>query len=271
MDLDDVLSDKVEEAPKVDAEVTTEVTAPKQDAVRQAHQRKEWEAQGRDPETGQYIPKQAETKEKEQKVDAPPKVEQKKEEFTDRERAFLKATEEERRKRQALEAELAQHRQKKEPEGEKKTFWDDPEGHLKGFEQRLAQREQSLTLQVSERIARSKYQDFDEKIGEFGESLRNTPGLHAQWLASPDPAEFAYKHGQRVKEMREVGDLDKYREKIEKETRAKLEAEFKAKHEELEKKRAALPGSLSDIRGTSTQQRPTYNGPTSLDDILGSK
>lgn len=275
MELDDVLSDKAPEAAPVEK---PEAPVERPESIRDVHRRKEYEAAGRDPATGQFIPKEPKEeapKEKAEapKVDAKPEVKPPPQEMSEKERAFLRAAEEERRKRQDLERELAQYRQQKpvEKTEEKKTFWDDPEGHFKTVEQRIAQRELAMTLKVSEQLARSKYQDFDDKIGVFAESLKATPGLHAEWLASPDPAEFAYKHGARLKEMREVGDLDKYREKIEKETRAKLEAEFKAKQEELEKKRAELPGSLSDVRGTTTQQKPVYSGPTSLDDILGRK
>jgi hypothetical protein len=277
MELDDVLSDKAPEAPAAPVEKAETAPVERPESIREVHRRKEYEAAGRDPATGQFLPKEPKEeapKEKEAaKVEVKPEVKPPQQEMSEKERAFLRAAEEERRKRQDLERELAQYRQQKQPEKteEKKTFWDDPEGHFKTVEQRMAQRELAMTLKVSEQLARSKYQDFDDKIGVFAESLKATPGLHAEWLASPDPAEFAYKHGARLKEMREVGDLDKYREKIEKETRAKLEAEFKAKQEELEKKRSELPGSLSDVRGTTTQQKPVYAGPTSLDDILGRK
>ena len=275
----DILSDKEpEKLSEVVAETPVEVQTEESDfekeekrGKKRAHQAKEFEAQGRDPETGQYIQKEEKKEEvkEEAKAEVKTEVKEPKQEFTEKERAFLRGLEEERKKRQALEAELAQFRQKKEekPE-EKKTFWDDPEGHIKNFEQRMAQREVALTMQVSERIARSKYQDFDEKISEFAESLKTTPGLHAQWLASPDAAEFAYRHGQRIREIREVGNIDKFREKIEKETRAKMEVEFKAKQEEFEKQKTALPSSLSEVKGAAKQNRPVWTGPTPFEEIL---
>lgn len=257
---------EVTEAPPEKTEVVEE---EKPQSRRKAHQTREWTEQGRDPETGQYVAKEEKEVKEAPEVKAEVK-EQPKVEFSEKEKALLRNMEEERKKRQALEAELAQYRQKKEPEKqeEKKTFWDDPEGHFKTVEQRIAQRELAMTLKVSEQLARSKYPDFDDKISVFAEDLKTVPGLHAQWLASPDPAEFAYKHGHRVKELREVGDLDKYREKIEKETRAKLEAEFKAKQEAFEKQRAALPPSLSDVKGAAKQNAPVWTGPTPFSDIL---
>ena len=272
MDLNEVLSEEtktevVTETPVVEAEPEKTET-PDYTSRRREFQKKEWEAQGRDPETGQFIKKE-ETKE-EVKTDV--KVEQKKEEFTDRERAFLKATEEERKKRQALEQRLADLEKGKQPEKtEAKSFWDDPEGKFKEHEQRLSQKELALTLKVSEQIARSRYTDFDEKIEAFAEVLQKTPGLHAQWLASQDPAEFAYRTGEGTRLLKDAGSIDKLKEQIRKEERERLETEYKAKQEALEKERAALPGSLSEVRGVSRQQRAVYTGPTPLDAVLSGK
>ena len=287
MDLNEVLSEEPEapvetpeapvaEAPPVEKTEKTEYSNRRRDL-----QRKEWEAQGRDPNTGQFIPKPKEEPKEEPKaeVKAEPKVEvkpePKREEFTDKERAFLRAAEEERRKRQELERRLAELEKPKQPEGEKKTFWDDPEGHLKtfeqGLEQKLTQRELNTKLATSEAIARTRYQDFDEKIQVFAEVLQQTPGLHAQWLASQDPAEFAYRFGERTKMVRDAGSIDELKAKIAKETRARLEVEFKAKQKELEDQRAALTPSLSDVRGVAKREQPVYTGPTPLDDILKGK
>lgn len=279
--MEDVLNDKEQattEAPAAEVTEAVESTeTPEKDSdytsTRKQLQAKEWAAQGRDPATGQFLPKEKETPKEEPKVEAKePKQEPKREEFTEKERAFLRAAEEERRKRQELERRLAELEKPKQPEGEKKTFWDDPEGHLKTFEQsleqRLSQREMNVKLTTAEAIARTKYKDFDDNIQVFAGLLQQTPGLREAWLASPDPAEFAYRAGQRTKMLTEAGSIDELRERIEKETRAKLEAEYKAKQAELEKQRAALPGSLSDVRGASTRQQPVYTGPTPLEDIL---
>ncbi len=271
MELEDVLSDK--EPPKPEP-VANESD---QDNIRAKHLAKEYEAQGRDPQTGQFL-----KKEPEPKVEAKPepKVETKpepkaREEFTEKERAFLRAAEEERRKRQDLERQLAEYRAPKEKTEEKKSFWDDPEGHLKSFEssleQKLTQREINTKLQTSEVIARSRYKDFDEKVTIFSELMRETPALHAQMVAASDPAEFVYRTAARTKMIQEAGSIDELRAKIEKETREKLEAEYKAKEKDLEKQRAALTGSLSEVKGAAPQQRTVYSGPTPLGDILKGK
>jgi hypothetical protein len=278
MELSDVLSDKEPEKQESEA---PPVETEKQDysSTRDRLRARENEARGRDPNTGKFTPKE-EAKE-EPKVEVKPeakpeaKVEPKREEFTEKERAFLRGLEEERRKRQELERRLADYEKEKTSPTEKKTFWDDPEGALKNFEQgleqKLTQREMNTKLQTSEVIARSRYQDFDEKVEIFASLMKDTPALGSQMVSAPDPAEFVYNTAKKHKMLQEAGSIDSLREKIEKETRAKIEAEYKAKQEEIDKQRAALTGSLSEVRGGSTQQKPVYSGPTSLDDILKGK
>ena len=279
--LDDILKDeKPAEATEVTAteatEATpTEVVEEKPSSRRKRHLAKEYEAQGRDPDTGQFTPKEeeakTEVKAEVKEVNSEPKKAEA-QEFTDKEKAFLRGLEEERRKRQDLERQLNELR-KPQDAGEKKTFWDDPEGHFKNFEQRLAQRETALSLRVSENIARSKYTDFDGAIEVFAEILKTPagPGVHAQFLAAQDPAEFAYRLGKQTRELREVGSVEAMREKIAKEERAKLEAEFKKKQSDLAKQREELTPTLSDVKGASKQHEPVFRGPTPFKDILGLK
>lgn len=272
MDLDDVLSGKEPEAPPPVEEQTVAEVREEGRQKRRDFQEKELDARAagegkvRDPVTGQFKSKE------EPEVKAEPKVEVKPppQEMTEKERGFLRGLEEERRKRQDLERQIAELRKPAEKTEEKKTFWDDPEGHFKTFEQRIAQRESALAMNVSERLARSKYQDFDANIEVFAEILRTPagPGIHQQFINAPDPAEFAYRLGKHTKEVRDAGSIDDLRAKIEKETRTKIEAEYKQKQEELEKKREAIPPSLSDVRGGGNKAAPAWGGPPSLDDIL---
>lgn len=270
------LVDKAQE--QVPAETKPEVEKAK--SLRQEHRKKEWIAQGRDPETGQFV--KDETKPEEKKAEA--KVEEKpkaaappqQEEMTAKEKAAFAAAADERRKRQELERRLAELQPKPAPAEPPKAFWDDPEGALKRHEAAIAQTALNTRLQTAELIARNKYQDFDDKIAKFAELVTNTPGLAPQWLNSPDPAEFAYRTAKNHMELQDAGSIEQMKFDIEKrvraEERAKVEAEFKAKAEALEKERAALPGSLSDVRGiASPRAAPVWDGPPSLDEVLRGK
>jgi len=215
---------------------------------------------------GKFLPKEAAPVAETQPPPKPAAPQQ--EQLTPRERAAIAQAMDERRKRQEFERRLKELESTK-PVEPPKAFWDDPEGALKNFEQRIEGVAVTTKLNTAETIARSKHQDFDEKVAVFADVLGKTPGLHQQWLNSPDPAEFAYQLGKNHLELQQVGSMDAMRAQIEKETRLKVEAEFKAKAEAEAKQRAAIPGSLSQARGVGGSNTPVWDGPPSLDSVLG--
>ena len=277
------------------AQVETKDPVEAQLSIRKRHRDKEQDAQGRarNPDTGQYAAKQQEEEKPEVKAEVKEeKKDEKKEEiqqvkqeekkpaaaqeFTDKERAFLRAAEEERRKRQELERRLADLEKAKETPKEAsgepaKTFWDDPEGSLKAnmgqLREEVSRQVTASRLNTSEMIARSRYQDFDDKIKAFGEIMQKTPGLYQQFITNPDPGEFAYQLAKQHMEFQEVGSIPALRAKIEKETRLKLEEELKQKAEALAKEKAAIPPSITEAPSKG-QNRRVFSGPTSMDDIL---
>jgi hypothetical protein len=309
LSLSDILSDEKPKEPEAPAPAAPAEApaAPDAAAVDAEEQRredykskrnkardKEAIAQGkvRDPDTGQFVsPKDAPAapaKAPEAKAEEPAKAAPAapaapaaapQQEFTDKEKAFLRAAQEERQKRQALEQQLAALRsgqaQPGTPPAPKKTFWDDPDGALAQHSQTVEQTVVNARLNVAETIARSQHPDFDEKVAVFREILTNAGPNAAviaqQWLAAPDPAMFAFNMGKNHMELKQVGNLDALRDKITKETearvRATVEAEFKAKEEALAKERAALPPSLSDARAGSSN-RVVWEGPPPMADIL---
>ena len=281
--MDDILSDKPVEKVEAPAPEAAPEATPHQpsNSLRKEHQKKEFEAQGRDPETGKFIPKEpekVEAKEPEKvvepaKVEAKPEPKPAVEEMTPKEKAAFAKAADETRKRQALEARLRELEAKATQTSTEpaKTFWDDPEAALKKQEQVVQQAIVGTRLQTSEAIARSRHADFDEKVSIFSELAQATPGLAQQMLASPDPAEFVYRTAASHKAIQDAGGLEgaiaKAREEERIKVRAELEAELKAKAENLAKERAALPGSLSEAPSKGSQ-RPVWNGPPSMSDIL---
>ncbi len=202
-----------------------------------------------------------------------------KQELTEKELGFLKTIETERRKRQELERENAALRaprapaapaQPEVPAEPPKTFWDDPEGTLTRFEQKLQGAIVNTRLNTAEMLARSRHTDFDEKMDVFKELVKSTPGVWNQCVNSPDPAEFAYQTGKRHKELADVGGMEQWEAQKEKELTLKVETKLKEKLEKEAKERAAIPGSLSEVRGT-TQHTPVWGGPTPLDNVLHDK
>lgn len=278
-DLDTILNDKPIETPSDPVEPGDAAPAEGQEAElrdeyqsrRKALQEKEWTAQGRDPQTGQFLPKpetgEVQAKEPVKEVAKPPE-----QELSEKERAFLAKANDETRKRQQIEQEFNEFRARASPPAPKpqepaKTFFDDPDGFLAERDRRVELGMMQNKADTSEMIARSQHQDYDEVFKVFAEVAKTTPGLVAQAFAAPHPAEFAYRVGKNYKEIQAAGSIDAMREKIEKETRLKLEQEYKEKEERLLKERASIPGSLTDARGSVTT-RPVWTGPTPMDTIL---
>lgn len=284
MTLDSILDEKPT-PPPVEPKLDTPppVETPEAKKEQYTTKKKEWrdkeqEAQGRvrDPDTGQYAPKEV----KEVPVEAPKeevktetKVEKPVEEYTVREKAAFAKAADETRKRQALERQLAQIAEKmKQPE---KPFYDDPDGALARqkaeLEGKLSYGMLATKVHTSESIARSRYKDYDEKFSVFNELVQRSPYLAEQAFQSEDPAEFAYQTAFTEMNLRAAGGVANMRQKMEEEIRAKvrseLEAELKRKQESLEKDRAALPGSLTDVQSKGTN-RPVWGGPPTLDEIL---
>lgn len=236
---------------------------------------KEAQAQGkvRDPATGQWVRPKAEPEPpaEEVKVEEATPAAPKQEEMTAKEKALLFTAQDERRKRQELEARLKALEKPPEPE---KTFWDDPEGKVASLDAKIAQSELRARLNTAEVIARQRHADFDEKIVTFREILAENPNVAGEWLKAADPAEYAYKLAVNHVALKDAGNLDGLRAQIEADTRAKvraeLEAEYQAKADAKAKERAALPPSLGDARGTPVN-RQVWGGPPSFDEILSSK
>lgn len=289
MDMNDILGDKDPEPrePQAPAEPPSGEVPPAEardrlQSRKVAWRDKEQEAQGRvrDPETGQFSAKPpAEPKPEVKAEPAAPKQEPAKpaptpqQEFTAREKAFLQATQDERNKRQELEKRLAALEGAGKPTEPAKGFWDDPEAALEKHRQEIRTEAMNARLQTAEFIARQRHPDFDEKIAKFREKVEQTPGLVQQWLASPDPAEYAYNVGKSHLDIEAAGGIPALLEKKEKETaarvRAEVAAELKEKAEALAKERAALPPSLSEARSTGPNKH-VWGGPTSMTDILKS-
>lgn len=276
--MDDILSDKEPEKPAVETpETPSEPAVEKPTSIRKEWRGREYDAQGRDPETGKFVskeePKVEPEKPKEPEKPAPPK-----QEMSDKEKAFLRTAEEERRKRQTLEARLAELEKKltEKTQEPPKPFWDDPEGSVGALKKEIEAAKQEARqealkshLRTTEALARSKYTDFDEKLQRFGEMLQTTPGLHAQWLNAVDPAEFAYKAAKNSQVLEEAGGLDELRMRMRQEIRAEVEKELAEKEAKIRAERAKLPQSLTDTRSVAPANKPVWGGPTPMSDILG--
>lgn len=183
----------------------------------------------------------------------------------------------ERERRRQLEAELEQLRagQQKQPTS---VF----ENEDKAIAERVEQHVQPLRVKffnMSEKVARAAYQDYEEAREAFLREAENKPLLIEQLRASDDPGEFIYSEGLRVKELGEVGgDFVKYRAKLESKFSEKvtaLETQLQALRaensalKESKEKQSRIPQSLN-TETSAASKTEHFAGPTPLGNILNS-
>lgn len=155
---------------------------------------------------------------------------------------------------------------------EKPDFWEQPETVIQQAVQTVEQRLTNRFLNMSEAAARARHTDYDDKIDVFLELVKETPSLNEDMLNAADPGEFAYKTAAKAIAMKEMGDPESYRAKIEAEVRAKVEAEYaaKAKADAEAAIAAKLKPGFSEQR--SVQPRDTsgkFTGHRPMTEILG--
>lgn len=174
---------------------------------------------------------------------------------------YRKAMQAERDKRQALQAELEALKTPKAPPIDP---WTDLPGALAQQEKTFQEQLRQQRLLVSEDLAREKYKDFEEVIGHFNQAVESNPALAQQMVAARNPAEYAYRQGLLHKELGSVnGDPIAYRTKLEADIRAKVEAEFAAKHGIA----PVVPNSLNTDTSPAVTT-PVYAGPPPLKSLL---
>lgn len=179
------------------------------------------------------------------------------------------------RRAQELEQALARYQapqpqaQPQQPQGIPDMF-EDPEGYTAWLVQQATERAASTAEQrfraqlidASEQIARSKYADYDEKLGKFMELTQANPLIAQQMASAPDPAGFAYDYARKAIEVERYGTVDvealkaKLREEIMAEETAKLP-------------RPPVPTTLATERNVGARTVP-WGGPRSIADILAS-
>lgn len=210
------------------------------------------EPQPRGPD-GKFASKEEGEKPAEEAASAPPAPEP--------EAVPVKALQDERRKRQELEAQLAalQQQAAQQPQQPAPEFWTDPDNaldhRLQQFGQTLLQQFQEQQaverINTSEIAARAKHADYDDAFHAFRQAVQVNPALIQQMRAASDPGEFAYKTGKSALDLERVGSIDE----LLKAERAKWEQEMLAKAP-----RPSFPTSTA-TDGSVTARGPVFQAP----------
>lgn len=176
--------------------------------------------------------------------------------------AYKKAMRDEREKRQALERQLAEARNPKPTVDP----WQDLPGALSSQEQKFEERLFLERCNNTEELARDRHKDFDEVREVFLEAAQNNPSLFQQLRQERNPAEFAYREGLRIKELKDVnGDFGAYKSKLEKDIETRLRAEFETKYGKQPE--IPVPNSLNSD-SSPAQKTAVYAGPPPLKTLL---
>ena len=114
---------------------------------------------------------------------------------------------------------------------------------------------------MSEMVARQKYEDLDEVVKTFQEAALQNPALSMALHQQANPYEFAYREGKRIQLLKEVGDDPAaYRAKVEAEIRAQLQKDAPAA--------LNLPASLAGARSSAPRSSPAFTGPAPLGSLF---
>lgn len=234
-------------APPVEkpAEATGESSAPPAEKV----EKTEAKETARD-ESGKFT--KVETKAEVEKPATPEPV---------KPRADVAAIIDERRKRQALEKQIAELTANKP--AAKVSVFDNEDEAIRSRVDEATRPLREAHYNLSMRYARTAHgEGFAEAEASFMEAAEANPSLYEGLRNAGDPGQYIYMHGTFHKEMSEVGgDILKYREKVTTETAGKLSevtkenASLKAQIEALTKAQAeleALPKSLNSRASGST-------------------
>lgn len=186
--------------------------------------------------------------------------------------APIAALQDERRKRQELEAKYREAVAKLEEAKPKTDFFADPE---KAFAERA---EAAMTpiqekyFRLSMKVAAQLHGDFNDAAEAFSKAIDSDPRLMAEWRNSDDPGEYAYRVGMQLRELADVGgDLRAYRSKIEAGVNTKLEDAMK-QIASLQSELAALKKGKEEVSQVSESlnskpSRATGLADTDPDDI----
>lgn len=154
---------------------------------------------------------------------------------------------------------------KQEPEAAPDVL-EDQEGFTRSIVGGVQQQMTQQKLQMSRFFAEREFggDTVKEAIAFFDQN----PQLSHQFLNEPSPFHAAVEFVQKQKAAAEIGpDPAAYRQKLEAEIRQKIEAELAAK--QVSEMASKSPPSMANANGSGGQRDPGWQGPSSLDSILG--
>lgn len=168
---------------------------------------------------------------------------------------------------EALQKEIRQQQQPKEPEKPAPSIWEDDQAWQEHFggqlvNQSVQQSVYQARLQMSEMLMAEQHEDFADIKQQLVEFVGANPTINQHVAESSHPWRTAYQAFKNQRTMQELGavDVDSLRNKLREEILAELQAQTPATPN--------VPKSLSTKRSVGSRSGPSWSGPTSLDELL---
>ena len=178
----------------------------------------------------------------------------------------------ERRKRQALQAELDQLRQANQEQVKAPDIFEDQAGYADFITQQVSQQVFQNKVEMSQEFMRSIDSDYDSKESQFYEMAQKNPLLVEQVRQHPMPARFVVETVNKANELKELSNVEEYKAKlraeVEAEIKQKMQAEFEAKTKQQEQVSSITP-SLANARSNASNSDSHIE--QSLSDIFGGR
>ncbi len=257
--------------PEAPVEVTKAEETPATPEPEQTKADRERDEQGRF-KAKQEAEARAKEEAKPAKVEkpAPTAVEKPKEPADDPPHVPVKAMQEERKKRQELERQLAQLRQQQQKPPP--DVIQDPEGFRQHIQSDLRSQLENERVNMSAAWAKRQYQDYESVMETWFQLTADNPVLYAQATKQDLPADWAYQHAKRHLLLQEIGDPTQYRQKLESELEAKLREKFEAEYAAKAPRAPVSVPAPSLANATSSGRlstaEPAWGGPTPLTKLL---
>lgn len=146
-------------------------------------------------------------------------------------------------------------------------MFEDPEGYRAYVERNVSNGMTRAKLEMSRFMAEREF--GAETVEAAYEYFNQHPDQSQALLNHPSPFHAAVDVYNRQRVAQEIGnDPEAYRQKLEAEIRAKVEAELVAK--QVRDKAGRFAPSMADTPGTGGGPKTNWAGPARLDDVLGS-
>lgn len=173
----------------------------------------------------------------------------------------------ERRKRQALQAELDQLRNQKPVEVP--DIFTDQSAYTDYINQSVSDQVFRARVEMSQEFMRMQDSNYDDKESQFYEMAIQNPLLVDQVKAHPMPARFVVDTVNKANELKKLENIDEYKAKLraemEADIRKELGAEMESKAKQSEQLTSITP-SLANARSSNTQEQHIEQ---SLEELFG--